>query len=403
MAAVIVISSMLLGAGNPPEAVFSPDTFTFREAFPDFALAGSVAKAFGKKMDDETSEEELASLQGQFTIVYYDDKNNEPHFCSDLTGIGYLKGLSEFACTKNDVVSIPAEIKELKNLKILNLEKAYSLTTIPPEISELENLETLKMFMTGIEHLPKEIGKLKNLKTLDMSSSPVIELPDEISKLFKLIELDIHSTQIKFIPASICNLKNLQYLDMSNLGLTELPDNIGDLTDLKTLNLFNNNLKKLPQSMSKMKKLEWLHVYDNYNLDEDYKSFITLVSPSALVNIDHAKADAANMYTDIHNGEKVVFRSNKILKDSSFIEIGSKITDINSNFFQQNVLYSIDELLPENPLIVDTTIGTIPSRGISFIDENNVIRYFFLAAVWMVRFHLSNFVRQIKQQYLAGR
>ena len=127
------------------------NAFTFRKAFPDYAFAEVVAWELGKEIDDETSKEELASIETlEFT-----------YSVSDLTGIGQLTGLVEFACYKNEVTEIPAEIKYCKNLRWMNFGKAYSLTTLPKEIAELENLEILEIWMTNVTQIPKELEPLK--------------------------------------------------------------------------------------------------------------------------------------------------------------------------------------------------------------------------------------------------
>lgn len=254
-----------------------PNAFTFEKAFPDFALASKIAETFGKEIYNETSKEELASIVGEFSIInYWDENNGEYYYCADLTGIGYLKGLTELGCYKNDITEIPAEIKELKNLKILNLTKAYNLKTIPPEIGELENLEILRLSLTSLEKLPKEIGNLKKLKSLEIGSTKLKELPEEIGLLTNLeyLYFSSSSAKVESLPDSFCNLINLKNLDLSHLGLTELPDDIGALSNLETLNLFNNSLKILPKSMAKLINLQSINLYDNFELSESYKTFL---------------------------------------------------------------------------------------------------------------------------------
>lgn len=253
---------------------YNPNAFTFRKAFPDIALASCIADTLGKRIDDETSEEELAGITGGLSIISYSDENGNIHDCADLTGIRYLKGLTEFDCYKNDVVEIPAEIKELKDLKVLNLTKAYSLTTIPPEIGELRDLEVLRLSLTSLEKLPKEIGNLSSLVFLDASATPINELPEEIGKLKNLESLDIHASGVKTLPDSICDLENLKYLDLSHLELEKLPADFGNLTKLEELNLFNCNLKILPRSMERLTSLRSINLYDNFELSESYKEFL---------------------------------------------------------------------------------------------------------------------------------
>jgi hypothetical protein len=63
------------------------------------------------------------------------------------------------------------------------------------------------------------------------------------------------------------------------------------------------------------------------------------------------------------------------VKDFSFIEVGYS----EDKYCEAAALYSVDELLPENRLVVTCLEqGMMPHRGISFLDENNATRYFYL-------------------------
>ncbi len=64
------------------------------------------------------------------------------------------------------------------------------------------------------------------------------------------------------------------------------------------------------------------------------------------------------------------------MKDFKFMAIEHEAVDIKPS----EVLYSLDELLPEKPLVVTWMgKGLLPHRGISFVDENNVTRRFSLS------------------------
>ena len=261
---------------HPPSSHASQRTLTYYSAFPDKGFAQVVAHSLGKKASDVVTRDELASFSGSIDASF--PPNDEPENAGeirDLTGIGYLKGMTEFAIYKNGVTTLPPEIKELKNLRVLNLTKAYSLSALPPEIGQLPKLRELHVALTDLGSLPKELCNLKTLKLLDVSTTRVSMLPGEIGQLTALEELDVHSTLITTLPDSLCNLSNLKVLNLSYLGhLTKLPKKIGNLKNLESLNLFRDDIRTLPKSMSKMKKLEWLNVYDDFNLSESYKGFL---------------------------------------------------------------------------------------------------------------------------------
>lgn len=79
--------------------------------------------------------------------------------------------------------------------------------------------------------------------------------------------------------------------------------------------------------------------------------------------------------------QKIVITTNVAVKDFKFIEIGFEEKEANVVFSENKVLYSLEELSPEKPFIVTwMEQGAIPHRGISFVDETNATRCFYIAA-----------------------
>lgn len=66
--------------------------------------------------------------------------------------------------------SIQAEIRNLKELKVLNASNNL-MTGVPAEIGQLTKLEVLDLSKNMITGLPNELGNLKNLKTLNLSGN----------------------------------------------------------------------------------------------------------------------------------------------------------------------------------------------------------------------------------------
>lgn len=66
--------------------------------------------------------------------------------------------------------ALPAEIRHLQNLKILNA--SYNLMTgVPAEIGQLKHLEILDLSHNQITGLPNELGNLKQLKILNLTGN----------------------------------------------------------------------------------------------------------------------------------------------------------------------------------------------------------------------------------------
>lgn len=251
---------------NPPTAKPSP---SFTKFFPDPVLAQIVADTLHKDVTGTITKEELAAYTGELVCL--------PGDLSDLSGIGYLTGLTSLSCSKNNVKKIPPEIKNLVNLEILNFGKSYSVEVIPPEIGSLKKLKNMSFYLTSITTVPKEIGNLKNLTVLVLGANQIESVPKELGRLTKLQCLDLHANKLTSLPDGIYNLTDLRELDLSHNTLSSLPSNFGSLTKLTSLNLFNNKIKSLPKSMTNMLYLDSMNVYDNYELSENYRNFMPAV------------------------------------------------------------------------------------------------------------------------------
>ncbi len=78
----------------------------------------------------------------------------------------------------NRLISIPAELCNLKQLKILELNN-NNLTGLPKEIAKLEGLEELNLNINNLTTLPKEIIQLGKLKVLNIKNNKYLELSAE--------------------------------------------------------------------------------------------------------------------------------------------------------------------------------------------------------------------------------
>lgn len=79
--------------------------------------------------------------------------------------------LEELDVSNNHLTgSIQAEIRNLKNLKILRANN-NQMMGVPAEIGQLQNLEILDLSNNKLTGLPNELANLKNLKTLNLSGN----------------------------------------------------------------------------------------------------------------------------------------------------------------------------------------------------------------------------------------
>ena len=106
------------------------------------------------------------------------------------------------------------------------------------------------------------------------------------------------------------------------------------------------------------------------------------------ITADYATDEILNSYDSFFEfiefdeiSQRIIFTSNVRVKKLSFIEVDYEEKDGEFAFFEKEELYSIEDFSPDKPLLVSwMDIGAIPHRGISFVDENDRTRYFYLAA-----------------------
>ena len=78
--------------------------------------------------------------------------------------------------------------------------------------------------------------------------------------------------------------------------------------------------------------------------------------------------------------QKIAFTTNMGVKNFRYIELDHKMDDAGIIYFEKAVLYSLDELLPEQPFVVTwMEVGdAVAYRAITFVDENDKTRYYYM-------------------------
>ena len=114
------------------------------------------------------------------------------------------------------------------------------------------------------------------------------------------------------------------------------------------------------------------------------------VPDKSFISVDYATEELLARYksyeefAESENTEhqvKLLFKISAAVKDVRFLVIyfDESGEDDSINFYVDKTLYSKDILLPEKPLVVGTIFeGLLPTRAISFVDENNTTRYYSL-------------------------
>ena len=119
-------------------------------------------------------------LIGYLSVKFFVKNENTNFVKVDLSGTNLIeapnyifsqKNIQELDLSDNNMTgSLPAEIRNLKSLKILNISH-NQFTGLPAEVGQLKNLEVLNISYNNLTGLPNEIGNLRKLKTLDISGN----------------------------------------------------------------------------------------------------------------------------------------------------------------------------------------------------------------------------------------
>ena len=90
------------------------------------------------------------------------------------------------------------------------------------------------------------------------------------------------------------------------------------------------------------------------------------------------------------NAPLIFFTTNIAVRDFHFLEIGVEIDDdFNIYFYADGVLFTLDELNPDEAFLVTwQSSGEFPHRGISFVDDTGLTRFFTInlggdGSVWL--------------------
>ncbi len=218
--------------------------------------------------------------------------------------LGQLTALKELRLHWNKDLkgSIPEELYNLKQLKVLSLGFTALQGELSPKIGQLTQLDTLNLrtspwdldplkraeagkdtfvknptVLTG--SLPKELGLLKNLRYLNLGRQGFTgALPKEVGEMTALTYLDVVTNKLSGeLPESLTKLKNLRTLNLGHNAIEgEIPASIGELSQLETLNLRNNKLSgAIPSSLGKLQKV-WKHknyLQNHCNLPKNFSLY----------------------------------------------------------------------------------------------------------------------------------
>ncbi|XP_020258680.1 LRR receptor-like serine/threonine-protein kinase RPK2, partial [Asparagus officinalis] len=162
---------------------------------------------------------------------------------------------------------IPAEIWELENLEVVDLEGNSLTGTLASSRlnGRLRVLNLASNLFTG--EIPVSLSRCVGLETLDLSGNRLNgTIPEFVGGFVKLRELHLSFNRIGGgIPEEIGDCRSLEVLDLSgNLLVGGIPRSVGNCSEMKYLMLFSNLLDDVvPSELGRLRKLRVLDVSRN--------------------------------------------------------------------------------------------------------------------------------------------
>ena len=183
--------------------------------------------------------------------------------------------------------TLPPEIGDLTELRVLHLHYNRLSGTIPPEIGNLTRLRDLQLYRNDFSGtIPPVLGDLPELTDLDLSYNELTgTIPPEIGELVQLRTLYLEFNSLSgVIPPELGNLTFLTLLWLQGNELRgSIPPELGKLTSLQELRLYDNGLTgSIPGEISSLTRLERMYIHNNQLSGDIPDEFGNLVNLSDL-------------------------------------------------------------------------------------------------------------------------
>ena len=140
--------------------------------------------------------------------------------------------------------SIPAELRELSQLRVLDLGDNDLSGSIPPGLVDLGHLESLSLRGNRLAgDIPPELGRLSQLKVLDLGRNELVgEVPQELAELANLTRLSLGNNFLSGLP-ELGGLSGLVSLDLEGNQLSGgIPSELAGLAAIESIGLADNQL-----------------------------------------------------------------------------------------------------------------------------------------------------------------
>ena len=226
---------------------------------PDPALRTALEMALGKQVDEDITQEDMASLES---------------FDAFESGIRNIRGL-EFAVNLTQLhlglnhISNLSSLKGLKKLTVLDLHRNGNISNVTP-LKDLTNLTWLSLRGNRIVDMSPLKG-LINLTYLHVAYNRMSDV-SPFKSLTNLTFLDIEVNRVSDL-SPLSELTNLTYLDFDSTRVSDLSP-IKTLTELKELDASDNQISDI-STLKYLTKLTYLDLDDNQISDISVLSTLT--------------------------------------------------------------------------------------------------------------------------------
>ncbi|KAE8694174.1 LRR receptor-like serine/threonine-protein kinase RPK2 [Hibiscus syriacus] len=183
--------------------------------------------------------------------------------CSDYSVFPFYGFGIRRDCGENLVV--PAEIWEIENLEVLDLENSLLSGSLPVSVSGLKNLRVLNLGFNNITgEIPNWLSSLKQVEILNLAGNLVSGTIPGYFGRFRGVYLSFTSLS-GLLPPDIGEGCNLEHLDLSgNNFVGQIPASLGNCCQLRSLLLYTNLLEeRIPREIGLLQNLEVLDVSGN--------------------------------------------------------------------------------------------------------------------------------------------
>ena len=307
-----------------------------------------------------------------------------------------LRELEELGISNACFSKIPDLIFELRNLKVLRLDRMDgwlcdkvdgsgsdrgTVDFIPETIANLTKLEVLELNDLGLKKLPDAIGSLPNLTKLNVYKNELEYLPEFHGRTiegvpfdYKIEELSVSSNNLEKLPSTVGNLKELKTLSAGDNKIREIPETIKNLSELTHLTLRNNDIKIIPDEICSLKKLEYL---DFLSASEFYRNESSSShTVHNFTNIPDCIGELSELVIFFITGEEIssIPTSIKMLKKLRNLSISSKkLTELPDEIGDLKSLKGLSISGNENLSYIPKSIGKLGKLESLSLDDNNII------------------------------